>query len=47
VKPAEARELIWLVPAKVFADRLALRLTERAARAFARTALLELLAELN
>jgi hypothetical protein len=42
VKPDEARELIWLVPAKVFADMLlslvTLRLTERAAR----TLLLEL-----
>jgi hypothetical protein len=42
VKPDEARELIWLVPTKVFADLLlllvTLRLTERATR----TALLEL-----
>jgi hypothetical protein len=42
VKPDEARELIYLVPTKVFADLLlslvTLRLTERATR----TALLEL-----
>jgi hypothetical protein len=42
VKSDEARELIWLVPTKVFADLLhslvTLRLTERATR----TALLEL-----